>query len=96
VRAMAGFFEAWRRREAMRQAEEWTEEREAAQRAVEDAPVRIRDDVARLIDTLLEGPDEDVKGALAELWSVLDPYPKLRERIFRLRVVDDAVEFLKA
>lgn len=93
---MAGFFEAWRRREAMRQAEEWTEEREAARRAVEDAPLRVRDDVARLIATLLEGPDEDVKGALEELQAVLGPYPELRERVFELRVVEDAVEFLKA
>jgi len=79
----------------MRQAEEWTEEREAAQRAVEDAPLRIRDDIARLIETLLEGPDRDVESALEELWTVLEPYPDLREGFFRLRVVEDAVEFLK-
>jgi hypothetical protein len=93
---MAGFFEAWRRREAMRQAEEWAEERDAARRAVEEAPPQIREELARLLETLLEGPDAEVAGALDELWSVLRPYPELKARIARLRVVDDAVTFLQS
>jgi hypothetical protein len=92
---MAEFFEAWRRREAMRQAEEWAEERETAHRAVAEAPEEIRGDLARVMDTLLEGPDEEVGGALEELWSVLGPYPELKARIAKLRVVDDAVTFLE-
>jgi hypothetical protein len=92
---MAGFFEAWRRREAMRQAEEWADEREAAHRAVSDAPAEIRDELARAIETLLEGPDDEVERALDELWSVLGPYPELKARIAGLRVVDDAETFLQ-
>jgi len=92
---MAGFFEAWRRRESMRQAEEWTEEREAAHRAVAEAPAPIRDELARVMETLLEGPDHEVAGALEELWSVLGPYPELKARIAQLRVVDDAEAFLE-
>jgi len=90
------FLEAWRRRESVRQAAEWGEERTAARRAVEDVPSAVRGDVARVIETLLNGPDADVERALAELWRLLEPYPELRERFSRLRVVDDAIEFLKS
>ena len=79
----------------MRQAAEWGEERTAARRAVEDVPSAVRSDVARVIETLLDGPDADVQSALDELWRLLEPYPELSERFSRLRVVDDAVEFLK-
>ncbi len=80
----------------MRQAAEWGEERTAARRAVEDVPSAVRSDVARVIETLLDGPDADVQSALDELWRLLEPYPELRTRFSRLRVVDDAVEFLKS
>ena len=90
------FLEAWLRRESVRQAAEWGEERTAARRAVEDVPSAVRSDVARVIETLLDGPDADVQSALDELWRLLEPYPELSERFFRLRVVDDAVEFLKS
>ena len=89
------FLEAWRRRESARQAAEWGEERTAARRAVEDVPPAVRGDVARVIESLLDGPDEDVERGLEELWRLLEPYPELSERFSRLRVVDDAVEFLK-
>jgi hypothetical protein len=32
---------------------------------------------------------------LDDLDQLLEPHPDLRDRFFRLRVVDDAVEFLK-
>ena len=48
----------------------------------------------RAVETLLEGRDEEVSGALEDLDHLLEPHPELRERFFRLRVVDDAVEFL--
>lgn len=79
----------------MRQAEEWADERQAAQRAVAEAPPQIRNDLTRVMETLLEGPDDELREALDELWSVLGPYPELKARIARLRVVDDAVAFLK-
>jgi hypothetical protein len=44
---------------------------------------------------LLEGRDEEVAGALEDLDALLEPHPELRDRFYRLRVVDDAVEFLK-
>jgi hypothetical protein len=44
---------------------------------------------------VIEGPDAGVEGALEELDHLLEQHPDLRERFFRLRVVDDAVEFLK-
>jgi hypothetical protein len=95
ISGMTGFLEAWRRREAMRQAEEWTEEREEARRAVEESPADLHDELAQLIATLLEGPDSELGPALDRLWALLAPYPELRKRFFQLRVVDDAVEFLK-
>jgi len=88
---MAGFFEAWRRRESMRQAEEWTEEREAAQRAVEDAPLRIRDDIAQTADDI-NGIDvmrrtiEDEKKANASKSEVLKV---LTEMDAKLQGVED-------
>jgi len=92
---MTTFFQAWRRREANQHAAEWAEERETARLAVEEAPVPIRGELGRVVETLLEGPDAAVEAALEELWKLLEPYPELRERFSRLRVVDDAVEFLK-
>jgi hypothetical protein len=47
------------------------------------------------MDTLIEGPDDEVAGALGELERLLEPDPDLQAHFFRLRVVDDAVEFLK-
>ena len=93
---MATFFQAWRRRQADRQAAEWDEERAAARHAVEEVPTAIRKDVARAIETLIDGPDEDVEPALKELWRLLAPYPELDARFNQLRIVDDAVEFLKS
>ena len=93
---MATFFQAWRRRQASRQAEEWDEERAAARSAVEDVPAAIRADVSRAIETLIDGPDDEVEPALKDLWRLLGPYPELDERFNRLRIVDDAFEFLKS
>jgi hypothetical protein len=93
---VATYFHAWRRRQANRQAAEWLEERTEARLAVAAAPAEIREDVGRAIDTLLEGADGEVEPALNELWNLLDDYPELRERFARLRVVADAIDFLKA
>jgi len=92
---MTTFFQAWRRRQASRQAAEWDEERTAARLAVADVPETIRDDVSRAIEALIDGPDEQVEPSLQELWRLLEPHPELRRRCERLRIVDDAVEFLK-
>ena len=59
-------------------------------------PREIRDDVSRAIEALIDGPDEQVEPSLNELWRLLDPHPELRQRFARLRIVDDAVEFLKS
>src|SRR5205085_3879431 len=93
---MTTFFHAWRRRQANRQAAEWLEERTEARLAVADVPETIREDVRRTVDTLLEGADGEVEPALNELWDLLDGRPDLRERFARLRVVADAIDFLKA
>ena len=93
---MATFFQAWRRRQADRQAAEWDEERATARRAVQDVPATIRADVRRVIETLIDGPDDAVEPALKELWRLLEPYPDLDARFGQLRIVDDAVEFLKS
>jgi predicted RNA-binding Zn ribbon-like protein len=95
VERVADYFHAWRRNQASRQAAEWLEERTEARRAVAEAPAEIRDDVRRAIDTLLEGRDVDVEPALKELWNLLDDRPELRARFARLRVVADAVDFIK-
>jgi molecular chaperone DnaK (HSP70) len=92
---MGTFFQAWRRRQAEQQAAEWKKEQEEARLAVQDLPDVLREQVRRAVDTLLEGRDEEVEGALDDLDHLLEPHPDLRERFFRLRVVDDAVEFLK-
>ena len=92
---MATFFQAWRKRQADRQAAEWSDERDRALRTADRAPAAIRHDVRRVMETLIEGADEELAGALAELDQLLAPYPDLRASFFRLRVVDDAVEFLK-
>lgn len=92
---MATFFQAWRRRQASSQAAEWDEERSEARAAVDDVPGVIRKDVRRVIEILIDGPDEEVEPALKELWRLLQPYPELDRRFARLRIVDDAVEFLK-
>jgi hypothetical protein len=60
-----------------------------------DLPDVLRDRVRRTVETLIEGPDAEVERALAELDELLKPHPDLRDRFFRLRVVDDAKEFLK-
>ena len=93
---MTSFFQAWRRRQASGQAAEWDEERAAARLAVADVPEEIRDDVSHAIEALIDGPDEQVEPSLNELWRLLDPHPELRQRFARLRIVDDAVEFLKS
>ena len=93
---VATYFHAWRRRQANRQAAEWLEERTEARRAVAEVPETIREDVSRTVDTLLEGADGEVEPALNELWDLLDGRPDLRERFARLRVVADAIDFLKA
>jgi len=92
---MAEFFQAWRKRQAEKQAAEWIEEQEEARRAVLDLPDVLRDRVRRTVETLIEGPDAEVEAALEELDQLLEPHPDLRDRFFRLRVVDDAKEFLK-
>lgn len=92
---MTSFFQAWRRRQAEQQAAEWMEEREEARLAVQDLPDVLRDQARKAVETLIEGPDREVKAALDELDQLLQPHPDLYERFFRLRVVDDAVEFLK-
>jgi hypothetical protein len=93
---VATFFQAWRRRQAERQAAAWEEEKQAARRAVEEVPPWIRSDVRRVVESLIEGPDSDLQRALDELWNLLEIDPELRNRFFRLRVVDDAEEFLKS
>ena len=93
---MATFFQAWRRRQASSQAAEWDQERTEARAAVDDVPAAIRNDVRRVIETLIDGPDEQVEPALKELWRLLEPYPELDRRFAQLRIVDDAVEFLKS
>jgi hypothetical protein len=90
------FFQAWRRRQANRQAAEWDQEREEARNAVGEVPPWLRSDVSRLIETLIDGPDAELQAALDELWRMLEVDPRLRERFWRLRIVDDAVEFLKS
>ena len=47
-----------------------------------------------MIETLIDGADSELKGALDELWRLLEGAPALRERFSKLRVVQDAVEFL--
>jgi hypothetical protein len=89
------FFHAWRRDQANRQTAEWLEERTEAQLAVAQAPAEIRDEVRRLIDILFEGTDGAVEPALKELWDVLESYPGLRERFARLRIVADALDFIR-
>ena len=92
---MGTFFQAWRKRQAEKQAAEWSEEQEEARRAVQELPDVLREQVRRTVETLIDGPDAEVEGALEELDQLLEPHPDLRDRFFRLRVVDDAVEFLK-
>jgi uncharacterized protein with von Willebrand factor type A (vWA) domain len=95
VLGMAEFFQAWRKRQAERQATDWIEEQEEARRAVQELPDVLRDRVQETVEKLLDGPDTEVEGALEELDVLLKPHPALHERFFRLRAVDDAVEFLK-
>jgi len=92
---MTTFFHAWRRNQANRQAAEWLEERTEARLAVAEAPAELRHDVRRLVDTLLEGADGEVEPALKELWNLLSDRPQLQERFARLRIVGDAVDFVK-
>jgi hypothetical protein len=95
LRGMATFFQAWRKRQAEKQAADWIEEQAEARRAVQELPDVLRDQVRLAVEKLIEGPDAEVEGALDELGQLLEPHPELRERFFQLRVVDDAVEFLK-
>jgi hypothetical protein len=92
---MATFFQAWRKRQAEKQAAEWIEEQEEARLAVQELPDVLRERVRSAVETLIDGPDAEVEGALGELDYLLEPHPDLRARFFQLRVVDDAVEFLK-
>jgi hypothetical protein len=94
VKGMTSFFQAWRRRQAEQQAAEWDKERDDARRAVQELPPWIRSDVSRVIETLIDGADSELQGALDELWRLLETDPELRARFERLRVVEDAVEFL--
>jgi ketosteroid isomerase-like protein len=92
---MAEFFQAWRKRQAEKQAADWIEEQEEARRAVLELPDVLREQARLAVEKLIAGPDTEVEGALEELDHLLEPHPELRERFFHLRVVDDAVEFLK-
>jgi hypothetical protein len=92
---MAEFFQAWRKRQAEIQAADWLEEQEEARRAVLELPDVLREQARLAVEKLIDGPDTEVEAALDELDQLLEPHPDLRERFFRLRVVDDAVEFLK-
>jgi hypothetical protein len=92
---MATFFHAWRRDQANRQAAEWLEERTEARLAVAEAPAEIRDGVRSAVDTLFEEADGEVEPALNELWDLLEDYPELRERFARLRIIADAIDFVK-
>ena len=92
---MATYFHAWRRRQADRQAAEWLEERTEARLAVAEVPPDLREPVRHAVDTLLEGADGEVEPALKELWHLLDDYPQLRERFARLRIVADALDFVR-
>ena len=58
-------------------------------------PAAIRNDVRRSVDTLFEGADGEVEPALNELWNLLEDYPELRERFARLRIIADAIDFVK-
>jgi hypothetical protein len=91
---MTTFFHAWRRRQSEQQAAEWDAERDEARRAVRDVPPWIRGDVARVVETLIDGADSELESALAELWRLLETDPQLKERFARLRVVEEAIEFL--
>ena len=92
---MAEFFQAWRKRQAEKQATDWIEEQEEARRAVLELPDVLREQARLAVEKLIDGPDADVEGSLEDLDHLLEPHPELRERFFHLRVVDDAVEFLK-
>jgi len=89
------FFHAWRRDQANRQAAEWLEEVTDARLAVAWTPEEIRPEVRRLVDVLLEGADGEVEPALRELWDLLADYPVQRERFARLRIVADALDFIR-
>jgi len=89
------FFHAWRRNQANRQAAEWLEERTEARLAVAWTPDEIRPEVRRLIDVLFEGADGEVEPALRELWDLLADYPVQRERFAGLRIVADALDFVR-
>jgi hypothetical protein len=89
------FFHAWRRNQANRQAAEWLEERTEARLAVAETPAEIRPQVRRLVDVLFEGADGEVAPALSELWDLLAGYPATRERFARLRIVADALDFIR-
>jgi molecular chaperone DnaK (HSP70) len=92
---MTTFFQAWRRRQAEQQAAEWTEEQAEARLAVEELPDVLRDQVRKAVETLIDGRDAEVEGALEDLDEALQPHPELHKRFFRLGVVTDAVDFLK-
>ncbi len=90
---MAEFFQAWRKRQAEKQAAEWIEEQEEARRAVQDLPDVLQGRVRLAVEKLIDGPDAEVAGALEQLDELLEPHPDLKKRFFQLRVVDDALEF---
>src|SRR5207244_2553558 len=60
---MAEFFQAWRRRQAEKQAAEWNEEQEEARRAVQELPDVLQARVRVAVEKLIDGPDADVEGA---------------------------------
>ena len=91
---MGTFFQAWRRRQAEQQAADWTRSRRKPATRWRSSPtcsVSRRAAQSRRCSTVR---DEEVAGALEDLDHLLEPHPELSERFFRLRVVDDAVEFL--
>jgi hypothetical protein len=89
------FFHAWRRNQANRQAAAWLEERTEARSRWPRSRRRSGTTSARLVDTLLDGTDGEVEPALNELWDVLADRPDLRERFARLRIIADALDFVK-
>jgi len=51
---MAEFFQAWRKRQAEKQAAEWIEEQEEARRAVQELPDVLQDQVRRAVEMLID------------------------------------------
>jgi hypothetical protein len=54
---MAEFFQAWRKRQAEKQAADWIEEQEEARRAVLELPDVLREQARLAVEKLIDGPD---------------------------------------